>query len=223
MWKECAVVLLSGGLDSCVTAAVANLDYRMAFLHVNYEQRTERQELKAFHEIADHYQVEQRLIGSANYFKDIGGSSLTDPSMRLAPADLDNPGIPSSYVPFRNAHFLSIGVSWGEVLGATKLFIGAVEEDSSGYPDCRDEFYRAFNRVIEIGTRPETCLEIVTPLIRMNKAEIVKKGMELQAPLELTWSCYKDDDRACGTCESCALRLRGFERAGIPDPIRYAL
>ena len=223
VWREWAVVLISGGLDSCVTAAVANLDYRMAFLHVSYGQRATGQELRAFYRVADHYRVEQRLVASASYLQEIGGSSLTDPNINVAPANLDNPDIPTSYVPFRNAHLLSIGVSWGEVLGAVKLFIGAVEEDSSGYPDCREEFYQAFNRAIEVGTRPETRLEVATPLIRLNKAEIVKKGVELQAPLELTWSCYRSDEPACGACDSCALRLRGFEQAGIQDPISYAL
>lgn len=219
--NEWAVVLVSGGLDSCVTAAMADLDYRLAFLHVSYGQRTEERELRAFHEIADHYGVERRLVASVAYLREIGGSSLTDEAIPVSPANLDNPDIPTSYVPFRNAHLLSIAVSWGEVLGACKIFIGVVEEDSSGYPDCREEFYRAFNRVIALGTRPETRIEIVTPLIRMTKAEIVRKGAELQAPLGLTWSCYQGNERACGRCDSCALRLRGFARAGLPDPILY--
>lgn len=219
--NEWAVVLVSGGLDSCVTAAIADLDYRLAFLHLNYGQRTEERELRAFHEIADYYGVEKRLVASVAYLKEIGGSSLTDEAIPVSLADLDNPNIPTSYVPFRNAHLLSVAVSWGEVLGACKIFIGVVEEDSSGYPDCREEFYRAFNRVIALGTRPETRIEILTPLIRMTKAEIVRKGAELQAPLGLTWSCYQGNERACGRCDSCALRLRGFARAGLPDPILY--
>ncbi|MBI1987620.1 MAG: 7-cyano-7-deazaguanine synthase QueC [Nitrospinae bacterium] len=219
--NEWAVVLVSGGLDSCVTAAIADLDYRLAFLHLNYGQRTEERELRAFHEIADYYRVEKRLVASVAYLKEIGGSSLTDEAIPVSLADLDNPNIPTSYIPFRNAHLLSVAVSWGEVLGACKIFIGVVEEDSSGYPDCREEFYRAFNRVIALGTRPETRIEILTPLIRMTKAEIVRKGAELQAPLGLTWSCYQGNERACGRCDSCALRLRGFARAGLPDPILY--
>lgn len=219
--NDWAVVLVSGGLDSCVTAAIANLDYRMAFLHLSYGQKTEARELRAFHEIADAYGVKKRLVASVAYLKAIGGSSLTDDAIPVSPADLDNPSIPTSYVPFRNAHLLSIAVSWGEILGARRIFIGAVEEDSSGYPDCREEFYQAFNQVIALGTRPETRLEIVTPLIHLTKAEIVRRGVELRAPLERTWSCYQGYERACGRCDSCALRLRGFARAGLVDPIPY--
>lgn len=219
--KELAVVLVSGGMDSCVTAAIANLEYKLAFLHLNYGQRTEKRELKAFHDIADFYSVEKRLVVSVEHLKQIGGSSLTDHSMEVEQADLKRSGIPSSYVPFRNAHILSIAVSWGEVLGARKIFIGAVEEDSSGYPDCRAEFYEAFNRVISLGTKPSTQLLILTPIIHMKKNEIVLKGMELRAPLQNSWSCYRREDKACGVCDSCALRLRGFQAAGIEDPIPY--
>jgi 7-cyano-7-deazaguanine synthase len=227
MEKQLAVVLASGGMDSCVTIAIADRDYRLALLHVNYGQRTEERELRAFTEIADHYRARHSLAVNIEHLKMIGGSALTDASIpvpepgtrELPPA----PGaIPVTYVPFRNAHLLSIAVSWAEVLGATKIFIGAVEEDSSGYPDCRETFYQAFNKVIEAGTRPETRLEIVTPLIHMKKGEIVKKGRELGAPLHLTWSCYQASDRACGRCESCLLRLKGFREAGVHDPIPYA-
>ena len=219
---DSAVVLVSGGMDSCVTAAIANQRYEMAFLHLNYGQRTERRELKAFHDIADFYRVKRRLAVSVEHLKQIGGSSLTDKSIEVPRADLRRKGIPSSYVPFRNAHILSVAVSWGEVLGAVKIFIGAVEEDSSGYPDCRKEYYEAFNRVIAVGTRPETHLEIVTPVIDLKKSEIVRKGMELGAPFNLTWSCYRREDVACGICDSCALRLRGFQEAQIEDPLPYA-
>ncbi len=152
----------------------------------------------------------------------IGGSSLTDPSIPVEQANLERTDIPTSYVPFRNAHLLSIATSWGEVLGAEALFIGAVAEDSSGYPDCRPEYYQAFNQLIRVGTRPETRLEIVTPVIHMKKSEIVRTGNKLGAPLHLTWSCYQSGERACGRCDSCALRLRGFREAGIADPIPYA-
>lgn len=208
-------------MDSCVTAAIANQHYEMAFLHLNYGQRTEKRELKAFNDIADFYNVQRRLVVNVEHLKQIGGSSLTDESIEVAQADLHRQGIPTSYVPFRNANILSIAVSWAEVIGATKIFIGAVEEDSSGYPDCRREFYEAFNRVIEIGTKPETHIEIVTPLISMRKFEIVRQGINVGAPLHLTWSCYQNDQVACGVCDSCALRLRGFQLAGIDDPIPY--
>jgi 7-cyano-7-deazaguanine synthase len=228
MKKDLAVVLVSGGMDSCVTAAIANEKYRSAFLHVNYGQRTEARELLAFNEIADFYEAEKRLTVSLEHLKVIGGSSLTDESVPIPCVDSSQSEIqnlksmiPSTYVPFRNAHLLSIATSWAEVIGARKIFIGAVEEDSSGYPDCRETFYRAFNKVIEMGTKPETRVEIITPLIHMKKSEIVKKGMELGAPFHITWSCYQNSEKACGRCESCALRLKGFREAGIKDPILY--
>jgi 7-cyano-7-deazaguanine synthase len=219
--KALAIILASGGMDSCVTAAIANVDYRIAMLHVGYGQRTEARELRAFNAVADFFQAEHRLICRLDHLKQIGGSSLTDRKIAVEVANLERQDIPSSYVPFRNAHFISIAVSWGEVLGAHKIFIGAVEEDSSGYPDCRPEYYAAFNRVIAAGTKPETQLEIVTPVIHLRKSEIVRRGRELGAPFELTWSCYQGQEVACGVCDSCALRLRAFEEAGIEDPIPY--
>ena len=230
MDKDLAIVLVSGGMDSCVTAAMAAQTFRLAFLHVNYGQRTEGRELRAFNELADHFRSEKRLIVSIEHLKVIGGSSLTDTSIPVpepggTPKKPESPlsalNIPSTYVPFRNAHLLAIAVSWSEVIGAKKIFIGAVEEDSSGYPDCREIFYQAFNRVIETGTRPETRVEIVTPLIHMKKSEIVRKGLTLGAPFELTWSCYQNSEKACGRCESCELRLKGFREAGEQDPIPY--
>lgn len=221
-----AVVLVSGGMDSCVTAAeAAAAGYRLAFLHVNYGQRTQRRELRAFNEIADHYGVPARLrlVCDLPHIKEIGGSSLTDAAIPVPRAELGSGGIPSTYVPFRNAHFLCIAVSWGEVMGAEAIFIGAVEEDSSGYPDCREGYFRVFNELIEIGTRPGTRIRVVTPLIHRSKAEIVRRGRDLGAPLELSWSCYKNEDVACGECESCLLRLRGFAAAGLDDPIPYAV
>jgi len=220
--KPLAVVLASGGMDSCVTTAIANLDYRLAMLHVAYGQRTEARELRAFHALADFYKAEHRLVCRVDHLRQIGGSSLTDPDITVERANLERRDIPTSYVPFRNAHFLSIAVSWGEVLGARQIFIGAVAEDSSGYPDCRPEYYAAFNRVIAAGTKPETQLEIVTPVIQMRKSEIVRRGRELGAPFALTWSCYRGQDAACGVCDSCALRLRAFQEAGLEDPIPYA-
>jgi len=219
--NKLAVVLVSGGMDSCVCAAIARQDYALAFLHVSYGQRTEKRERQAFEAIADHYQVPHRLVSKLDHLRDIGSSSLTDPGIPVEQANLERTDIPTSYVPFRNAHLLSIATSWGEVLGAKALFIGAVAEDSSGYPDCRPEYYQAFNELIRIGTRPETRLEIVTPVIHMKKSEIVRTGNKLGAPLHLTWSCYQGGERACGRCDSCALRLRGFRDAGIADPIPY--
>ena len=229
MNKELAIILVSGGMDSCVTAAIANEQYALAFLHVNYGQRTEAREFKAFNEIADFYKAVKRLTISIEHLKVIGGSSLTDTnipvpeteSLKTQNSKLKTSPVPSTYVPFRNAHFWSIAVSWAEVIGATKIFIGAVEEDSSGYPDCREVFYQAFNKAVEMGTKPETRIEIITPLIHMKKSGIVKKGVELGAPLSLTWSCYQNSDKACGRCESCALRLKGFREAGVKDPIQY--
>ena len=219
--KPLAVILASGGMDSCVTTAIANVDYRLAMLHVGYGQRTEARELRAFNALADFYQAEHRLVCRLDHLRQIGGSSLTDAKIAVELANLERQDIPSSYVPFRNAHFISIAVSWGEVLRARKIFVGAVEEDSSGYPDCRPEYYAAFNRVIAEGTKPDTQLEIVTPVIHMRKCDIVRRGRELGAPFELTWSCYQGQEAACGVCDSCALRLRAFEEAGVEDPIPY--
>lgn len=221
MSPDFSIVLVSGGMDSCVTAAICHQTSRMAFLHLNYGQRTERRELKAFNDIADFYNVKPRLIVDIGYLKAIGGSSLTDETMAVQPADLSRKEIPTSYVPFRNGNILAIATSWAEVIGAGKIYIGAVEEDSSGYPDCRKEFFEAFARVIESGTRPDTRIGIMTPVIGMSKAEIVRQGVALEAPLHLSWSCYQSEDEACGKCDSCALRLHGFEQAGIQDPIPY--
>lgn len=209
-------------MDSCVTAAIAAVESdELAFLHVSYGQLTESRERKSFNDIADHYGVEQRLDVSIEYLARIGGSSLTDANITVTEADLNSTEIPTSYVPFRNANMLSIATSWAEVLGASAIYIGAVAEDSSGYPDCRPEFYAAFQETINTGTKPDTRIEIRTPIIELTKAEIVKKGIELNAPLHLTWSCYRSETLACGTCDSCALRLRGFEQAGLNDPIKY--
>jgi 7-cyano-7-deazaguanine synthase len=218
-----AVIAVSGGMDSCVTAAIANLDYKLAFAHINYGQRTEKRELKSFTDIANHYRVKDILIINYTHLAKIGGSSLTDKNIEVTKADLSKNEIPSSYVPFRNANILSACVSWAEVLNASAVFIGAVYEDSSGYPDCRADFFSAFEKMVDLGTKPETKIKIVTPIINLSKAEIVKKGIELDAPLHLTWSCYQSEDEACGVCDSCALRLRGFQQTGFEDPIKYKL
>jgi 7-cyano-7-deazaguanine synthase len=219
-----AVCLVSGGMDSCVTAAIAEQENdELAFLHVSYGQRTEKRERTAFERLADYYDVKQKLAVSLDHMSIIGGSSLTDARIPVADVNLENQSIPTSYVPFRNAHLLSIATSWAEVIGATTIYIGAVAEDSSGYPDCRPEFYRAFQQVVDVGTRPETRINIKTPVIAMRKSEIVRRGLQLGAPLEMTWSCYKGSELACGECDSCALRLRAFREAGAVDPIAYVL
>jgi len=221
---QLAICLVSGGMDSCVTAAIANEENdELAFLHVSYGQRTEKREREAFEALADHFDVKQRLVISLEHLAKIGGSSLTDDRIPVTEAALSAPGIPSSYVPFRNAHLLAAAVSWGEVINATAIYIGAVAEDSSGYPDCRPEFYDAFQNVLDTGTKPETRITIQTPVIAMRKSEIVQRGIELGAPLQLTWSCYKESELACGNCDSCALRLRAFREAGATDPIPYLL
>ncbi len=217
-----AIVLVSGGLDSAVCLAEAVRKYDAAVLHINYGQRTEARELKAFHDLADHYGLQRRLVVDISYLKEIGGSSLVDDGMSVETGlPQEGAGVPSTYVPFRNAHILSVGMSWAEVIGAEAMYIGAVEEDGSGYPDCRREFYDKFAAAADAGTRPETRVEILTPLITLNKAAIVARGLELNAPLQLTWSCYTESEEACGVCESCRLRLRGFEQAGEKDPIIY--
>ena len=220
--KPKAVVLLSGGMDSCVTTAIAAQECRLAALHISYGQLTEARERRAFEQIADFYQITERLRAEQSYLRRIGGSALTDPSIALRGADLEAAEIPASYVPFRNAHFLAAAVSWAETIGAGRIYIGAVEADSSGYPDCRPGYYQIYNRLIAAGTRPETRIEIVTPLITLRKQEIVKKGIELDAPFHLSWSCYRSEEMACGRCDSCALRLRAFEQAGEEDLIPYA-
>jgi 7-cyano-7-deazaguanine synthase len=220
-----AVVLLSGGMDSCVCAALAARDHQAAAVHVSYGQRTQERERRCFESICDRLEIHDRLLVRNEALRSIGGSALTDPSIGVpeihgigasAPT-----GVPVTYVPFRNAHFLAVAVSWAEVLGAEKVYIGAVEPDSSGYPDCRPEYYRAFNEVVKAGTKEGT-IRVVTPLIAMRKAGIVRLGLELNAPFDLTWSCYQREDRACGVCDSCVLRLRAFREAGAEDPIPYA-
>lgn len=218
-----AVVLLSGGLDSCVTLALAiEQGFQPAALHVNYGQRTQDRELQAFHDICDHYQINRRLVVDISHLAAIGGSSLTDSRLEVPNTGVVDHHIPNTYVPFRNANILAIGTSWAEVLGASALFIGAVQEDSSGYPDCRESFFQAFQAVIDTGTKPGPRIQILTPVIHHTKADIVRDGLRLAAPLQNTWSCYQGSDVACGTCDSCQLRLRGFAEAGQVDPIPYA-
>ena len=215
------MVLLSGGMDSCVCAALAVRDHEAAAVHVSYGQRTEERERRAFFAICDRLGIRDRLLVRNEALTAIGGSALTDRNIGVPESHAIGHDIPVTYVPFRNAHFLSVAVSWAEVMGAGKVYIGAVEQDSSGYPDCRPEYYRAFNQVVKLGTK-DGGIEIVTPLIQMRKAEIVRRGLELGAPFDLTWSCYSREDSACGVCDSCVLRLRAFRDAGSVDPIPYA-
>src|SRR2546426_1775569 len=224
-----AVVLLSGGMDSCVCTAMARERHdaeNVALLHAGYGQRTQRRERRAFEEIAEFYSVRERLVVQLDHFRAIGGSACTDEKIAVAANDRGARGAhgnanPVTYVPFRNAHILSVAVSWAELIGAGAIYIGAVAEDSSGYPDCRPEYYRVFQELIRVGTRPETQIEIVTPVITLKKSEIIRRGIELRAPLHLTWSCYQNEDTACGACDSCLLRLRAFAEAGTPDSIPY--
>ncbi len=216
-----AIVLLSGGMDSSVCATLAAREYETAAVHISYGQRTEERERQSFLAICQRLKIHDRLMLRNDALRAIGGSALTDQSIPVPDAELVGKGIPVTYVPFRNAHFLAVAVSWAEVLGARTVYIGAVEPDSSGYPDCRPAYYKAFNEVVKAGTK-DGDIEILTPLIAMRKAEIVRLGLELGAPFDLTWSCYSREDRACGVCDSCVLRLRAFEAAGVRDPIPYA-
>jgi len=222
MKKDKAIVLLSGGLDSCVVTAIAQKEYQVCLLHVNYGQRTVTREEQAFKDIAAYYKIKDFLNVDIGYLQKIGGSSLTDNEIPIPNKSSDNK-IPTTYVPFRNANLLSIATAWAEVIGATKIFIGAMEEDSSGYPDCREQFFNSFNKIIKEGTKPDTNIEIETPILHKTKAEVVQLGIELKAPLHLTWSCYQNEDKACGVCESCKLRITAFRQAGYPDPIPYAV
>jgi 7-cyano-7-deazaguanine synthase len=218
--KASAVVLLSGGMDSSVCAALAARDYEAAAVHVSYGQRTEQRERQSFLAICERLEIQQKLVVRNESLRAIGGSALTDDKIAVPESHAVGQNVPVTYVPFRNAHFLAVAVSWAEVLGADKVYIGAVEPDGSGYPDCRPAYYKAFNEVVKTGTK-DGRIEVVTPLIAMRKAEIVRIGLELGAPFDLTWSCYSREDRACGVCDSCVLRLRAFEAVGVKDPIPY--
>jgi 7-cyano-7-deazaguanine synthase len=220
--KNLAVVLLSGGLDSCVTMAIAREKHNIAMLHIGYGQRTQTREYNSFRSIARFYNIpETRILAiELDFLRKIGGSSLTDHNMPVNKGNT-NAGVPTSYVPFRNTHLLSIAVSWAEAIKADSIYIGAVQQDSPDYPDCRAEYYKAYNKLVEVGTKPSTNIKVVTPLLNMSKSEIVRKGIELAAPLQLTWSCYERNDKACGCCQSCRLRLKAFEEAGVKDKIHY--
>lgn len=221
--KDIGLALVSGGMDSLVCAAIANKKHdKLAFLHLSYGQKTSAKEKECYDKIADHYKVDPkyRKTVDMSFLSQIGGSSLTDEKLEVTDFEGDSDEIPSSYVPFRNAHIISMAVSWAEVIGAKKIYIGANYEDSPGYPDCRPEYYEAFNKLIKAGTSAGD-IEVVTPVLMDKKKDIVNKAKDLKAPLELTWSCYKSEDFACGVCDSCALRLRGFKEASLDDPIQY--
>ena len=222
--NDLAICLVSGGMDSLVCTAIAARKHSsLALLHLSYGQKTQAKELRCFHQIAQHYQVDKKFckVIDVTFLKQIGGSSLTDETMDVKDYAGDSGKIPDSYVPFRNTHIVSMGVSWGEVIGAHYIYIGAVEEDSSGYPDCRPQYYKALNNLIKEGTKRGE-IQVMTPVIGLRKKEIVQKAVELQAPLELTWSCYRNNEIACGVCDSCVLRLRGFHQSGLVDPLAYA-
>lgn len=215
------IVLLSGGMDSLVTAAIAMQECdEVFFLHVNYGQRTEVRELRSFRKMKEFFKPKDVLIADISYLTQIGGSSLTDENIEIKDHQ-DGSELPNTYVPFRNTHMIAIAVSWAEIIGAEKIYVGAVEEDSSGYPDCREKYFKTLQKAVNEGTRKETKIELVTPIIHLRKAEIIKLGAELRAPFELSWSCYRNNDIACGKCDSCVLRVNAFKEAGVKDPIPY--
>jgi len=216
-----AVCILSGGMDSTLATKIAHDEgYEVIALHFNYGQRTEAKELEAFRHITTRLGVVESYEIDLDFFRQIGASALTDRGIDVPIGGISE-GIPITYVPFRNGIFLSIATSIAEKHGATAIYIGVVEEDSSGYPDCRESYIKAMESAINLGTKPTTSIQIERPLVTLSKAEIVKKSIELNSPLELTWSCYQSNEKACGVCDSCRLRLRGFEGAGVSDPIKY--
>jgi len=219
--RETAVCLVSGGMDSATTLAIARQDYNVAAMHAYYGQLTQDREIKAFRDLVSYYDIKNSMTFSLSHLHQIGGSALTDPDIEVSIEGVRKDTVPSTYVPFRNAHLLSAAVSWAEVLKATRVFIGVVEEDSSGYPDCRQSFIEQFEKAVDEGTLPTTKIKIVAPVLHMSKTEIVKKGHEIGVPYELTWSCYVNTEKACGVCDSCRLRLAAFKNAGYEDPIPY--
>ena len=211
-----AVVLMSGGLDSCVCAGMAHsMGYELHILFVKYGQKTEKKEEQCVKKLANYFKADLKIL-NLDFLKDIGGSSLTSD----VEVTRDDTGIPSTYVPFRNSIFLSLATAWAEILNANAVFYGANSIDFSGYPDCRPDYFKAFQNLIEKGTKRGD-IKLIVPLAEMSKSEIVKKGIELRLPLEHTWSCYFNTEKACGKCESCRLRLKGFEEAQYKDPIEY--
>lgn len=219
-----SVALVSGGLDSCVAACWAAQRYELWLLHASYGQRTAVRELQAFDAIAEALGVpsQRRLQVDVPVLRQVGGSSLTDATLPVEQGEPDPTRIPGTYVPFRNTHLLAAAVSWAEVVAAQRIILGCMEQDSSGYPDCRADYIEAFNCLVERGARPGSGIRVEAPLMKLDKEGVVRLGLELGAPLQHTWSCYTGEQQACGSCESCRLRLRGFEAAGAADPIPYA-
>lgn len=216
-----AVCVMSGGMDSTLSAyMMKNSGYEIVAVHFNYDQRTQKKELECFNKICDEANVSSRYILDLDFFKQLGASALTDKSIEVPTGGLED-GVPVTYVPFRNGIFLSMAAAIAEKEGAEVISIGVVEEDSSGYPDCREEYINSMQRSINLGTKDETNIEIKMPLVHLKKSQIVQKALELGVPLSLTWSCYKNEDEACGVCDSCRLRLNGFKIAGVKDPINY--
>jgi 7-cyano-7-deazaguanine synthase len=216
-----AVVILSGGMDSTTTAYIAkNQGYEVIAVHFNYGQRTEKRELKAYNDICNELNITKKYVIDLDFFTQIGASALTDKNISVPTTGIEE-GVPVTYVPFRNGIFLSIAGAIAEKENVKAMFIGVVEEDSSGYPDCTEEFIKSMQESINLGTKKETKIEIKTPLIHLKKEDIVKKAIEQNVNLSLTWSCYQNEDKACGICDSCRLRLKGFEKAGFKDPIPY--
>ncbi len=216
-----AVCIMSGGMDSTLSAYMMKSDdYEIIAVHFNYDQRTESKELECFHNICDELKVLERYVLDLDFFKQLGASALTDKSIEVPTSGVEE-GIPVTYVPFRNGIFLSMAAAIAEKEGAKLISIGVVEEDSSGYPDCRESYIKSMQESINLGTKDNTNIEIHMPLVKLQKSQIVKKALELEVPLSLTWSCYKDEDEACGICDSCRLRLNGFKLAGVKDPINY--
>jgi len=219
--KKKAVCIISGGMDSALSAKIAQEDgYEIIALHFNYGQLTEKKELESFRKIVKSLSTVESYEIDLDFFKLIGASALIDSSLDV-PTDGIEDGVPITYVPFRNGIFISIATALAEKHGAEALYIGVVEEDSSGYPDCRDEYISSMQNSINLGTRDETRLEIKMPLVHLKKEHIVQKSLELGVPLQDTWSCYKREDVACGVCDSCRLRLKGFKKAGVSDLIIY--
>ena len=219
--KQKAVCIISGGMDSALSTKIAQLDgYELIALHFNYGQRTEKKELEAFRAVTNSLEIEKKYEIDLPFFEQIGASALTNINIDVPTSGVEE-GVPVTYVPFRNGIFLSIASAIAEKHHAQALFIGVVEEDSSGYPDCRDEYIKQMQKAINLGTKDETNLEIKMPLVKLTKAQIVKKSLSLNVPLELTWSCYQNEDEACGVCDSCRLRLKGFKEANSSDPLNY--
>jgi len=216
-----ALCIMSGGMDSTLSAyMVKNAGYEIVAVHFNYNQRTQNKELQCFNAICEDLDVREKYILDLDFFKKLGASALTDETLEIPTTGVED-GIPITYVPFRNGIFLSMAAAIAEKEGAELISIGVVEEDSSGYPDCRESYIKSMQESINLGTKDTTNITIHMPLVSLSKSQIVQKATELNVPLFNTWSCYKNEEAACGVCDSCRLRLNGFKLAGVTDPISY--